>query len=668
MEYMYNVRNVPRQMTSDVFISYDLPLGWMTLLVWYLLASTEVAILISPVDGRRYNNDYWSDRKDWSSRSFRRHTRRDHVFTAFNVKDEDDATLCIPSQGNRTMIGSQSSSTLNVTPASALDDDKRSNDINNISWNSLDMNALDRTIISSLSIDENDLPAMTEASDRRLRYQKSNHNGQPADDDTTGLLKIESRSSIISGSSSDTDAGIFPPLQTPIVYRYYPRHQSRTMSAGSVPFVLLGPNVDHWKLVAQQLSLRGFNVIAVGPKDQIIPTKTTTASAAIKTKPSYELGLSSLSSVGVHSSDANNKNSNNNNHDRYLEGPGLVLQLLDALRWKKVILVGCDSEATLAIQAALLLPSNRIAGLILCGTLEESEMIFLEYGTYRCGPFELDRFLEERLSCPFTIVWDGTNERTTLSSTSTILDQFSKSGARSSHRSVIIGGGTSPHRRRPGIFAWILTRFVEERIAPAVSIQSSSSSTATSAAERGATTTTSRASSVSKDATSRSSVLPIWLSSLPLWKLPARIPVLWNVDDVFNEESMVVFGRIVATAIFYAISLKVLVYQYGYIRDILDVITSTPRQIVFMVRNRIYNIANLILFIGRVPFMILPFGKRSSHTSNNVTVIENEGTTPSNSDQSGDPTDDAGDSNDEPEKAEPDIDPRPFFFLDHVVA
>ncbi len=653
-------------MTSSVFILYALPLGWMTILAWYLLASTEVVILISPVDGRRYNNDYWSDRKDLSSRSFRRHTRKDHVSTALNINDEGDAILTIPSKGNRTMIGSKSSSTLTVTPASALNDDKCSNDINNISWNFLDMNALDRTIISSMNIDENDLPPMTEASDRRLTYQKSNHNGKQDDDVNTGLLKRKSRSSISSGSS-DTDTGIFPKLQTPIVYRYYPRHQSRTISAGSVPFVLLGPNVDHWKLVAQQLSLRGFNVIVVGPKDQIIPTKTTTSSAAIKTKPSYELGLSSLSSVGVQSSNDSNNHSSNNNHDRYLEGPGLVLQLLDALRWKKIILVGCDSEATLAIQAALLLPSDRIAGLILCGTMEESETVFLEYGTYRCGPFELDRFLEERLFCPFTIVWDGTNERTTLSSTSAILDHVPKSGGRSSRRSVIIGGGTSPHRRRPGIFAWILTRFVEERIAPAVSIQTSTSTT-TSAAERVTTTTTSRASSISKDAAPRSSVLPIWLSSLPFWKLPARIPVLWNVDDVFNEESMVVFGRIVATAIFYAISLKVLVYQHGNIRDILDVITSTPRQIVYLVRNRIYNIANLILFIGRVPFMILPFGKRISQTSNNITEIENEGTTPSNSDQSGEQMDDAGDNKDEPEKSEPDNDLRPFFFLDHVVA
>lgn len=655
-----------------------------------------IIILISPVvHGRRH--DDWSDRTISSSSSYVRRTPKPPRMVAYHsyrttttipnttmhtdeLSDMDDVYAIPNHNATHTASKSSSSEITLVTPTSVVNDDRGSPDMDLI-WNVPTPNseaAVDRISASDININTNDdvVTPLEQDSVIRLKYQSKNFINENSrydndDDDSiddVGILK-SSRSSSSSSSSGVSDTMRFPPLQTPIVYRYYPRHQSRTISAGSVPFVLLGPNVDHWKLVAQQLALRGFNVIAVGPKDQILPSTTT--SSTTKTKPSYELGLSSLSTVGVAT-----KNSNKN--DRYLEGPGLVLQLLDALRWKKIILVGCDSEAALAIQAALLLPPDRIAGLILCGNMQESEMTFLEYSAYRCGPFDLDRFLQERLSCPFTIVWDGTSDKATVSSSSmTTLDNVpilmssksppggSTSTSSSCHRSVIIGGGTSPHRRRPGIFAWILTRFVEERIAPAVSIQSFSSST-TSATVR--TPTGGRIPSSSKETTPQSSVVPVWLSSLPIWKLPARIPVLWNVDDMFNEESMVVFGRIVATAIFYAISLKVLVYQYGNIRDVIDFVTCTPRHIISMVRNRVSNIATILLFIGRIPFLILPTGRRTSQS--NETQIENDATISSKDDQQDEERNNTQDRKDDQEKSEstPDNDLRPFFFLDHVVA
>jgi hypothetical protein len=324
-----------------------------------------------------------------------------------------------------------------------------------------------------------------------------------------------------------------------------------------------------------------------------------------------------------------------------------------------------------------------MAGLILCGNLQDSERIFLDYTSYRSGgggstaTFELDRFLQERLSIPFTIVWDGTSDQNTISSISA-MDSASlvtsakstttTSSGRSHHRSVIIGGGTSPHRRRPGIFAWILTRFVEERIAPTVSIQTLPSSASSSSVRRSIRHIPSNSS---KETTVTSSVVPIWLSSLPLWKLPSRIPVLWNVDDIFNEESMVVFGRIVATAIFYAISLKVLLYQYGNIRDVIDFVTSTPRHIIGIIQNRVSNIAKILLFIGRLPLMILPLRRRARTSQGNETLLENQSLMTLPDDGTSKKQSDATDSHkNDTDKVDstPDDDLRPFFFLDHVVA
>jgi hypothetical protein len=444
---------------------------------------------------------------------------------------------------------------------------------------------------------------------------------------------------------------LLPPLRTPFVYRYYPRHQSRTITAGSIPFVLLGPNVDHWKLVAQQLSSRGFNVIAVGPKDEI-----TTSSRSTQHNINVDVDRS-RSAI-----------------DRYLEGPTLVLQLLDALRWTKIILVGCDYESTLAIQAALLLPSDRMAGLILCGNLEDSEKTFVPSGynsyptsNYRansCNPFELDRFLHERLNFPFTIIWDGTNEKLQVSSTSTDSTPYTilPSLSGTIHRSVIIGGGSAPHRRRPGIFAWILTRFVEEKIAPSVPFHATTSSSS-------ATKRTSRYLA-SKDSKPNSSLLPAWLLTLPIWNYPARIPALWHVDDVFNEESMVVFGRIVATAIFYAVSLKVLVYQYGNILDGIDLITSTPRIIASVIRNRIADAFSFLIMVGRVPSMLLPFWCiKSQRNKTEYNILEGSTDNETCISSSDDVRDESEQMNDE-KTIEPKQDSgfRPFFFLDHVVA
>jgi hypothetical protein len=449
------------------------------------------------------------------------------------------------------------------------------------------------------------------------------------------------------GTKTDSTAPILdlsylPPLRTPIVYRYYPRQKSRTVAAGSIPFVLLGPNVDHWKVVGQQLSARGFNVIAVGPNE---PRDTGTATAPLSPPTTVE----------------------EDDEERYGQGPALLWQLLDSLRWNQVVLVGCDKEAAWAIEAALHLAPHRIAGLILCGTLEEAERIFInapDVPRSNRPLLELDRFLHERLACPFTIVWDGTlEERKPVllpslyanNDASSLLFSTPPATAmmNTQHRSVMIGGGTAPHRRRPGIFAWILTRFVEEHLAPpAPELQSSSLRTARSRRP--------------KEATPKTALLPLWFSSSPIWRFTSsRIPVLWNVDDMFNEESMVVFGRIVATAIFYAISLKVILYQYGNVRDLMDIILSTHRSFVTTMNNRVSTVGSLLLRIVRLPFLCAAwFWYR---TESPVPPKE----------EKGEPKNDASDESEESyakedeedeDKPPPEKDVRPFFFLDHVVA
>jgi hypothetical protein len=505
------------------------------------------------------------------------------------------------------------------------------------------------------------------------------HGGSIMSNESLMRLKYKNTEDTTTTTEMLNDA-MYPPLQTPIVYRYYPRHasiaQRRSSSTGLVsrlPIVLLGPNVDHWKVVAQQLSSRGFNVIAVGPKEELFPSTTN------KSTLSNSQGLQSESEVQVSSTSTS----------RYLEGPALVLQLLDTLKWKKIILVGCDTESAWAIQAALHLPAERIAGLIMCGNLEECKTIFVEDipSHYQIKTtMSLDRFLHERLNCPFTIVWDGTNENDSVSSTSSesvpiSISSLSSKSNPNHRRTIILGGGIAPHRRRPGIFAWIVTRFIEEQIAPViVSIPSSSKASVTAAGSIGNTIRKSRLppppSSSNKDPSS--AVLPVWLSSLPIWKYPSRIPVLWNVDDMFNEESMVVFGRIVATAIFYAISFKVFVFQYGNIRDILDFITSTPGLVIYKLQNHVSSIFSIIILIARLPLKIIPFRNRKLHhhdTVNATTGIimnqssDNEAVVSTDTDTvstDGDCEDNENESPDAPKSDDRDL--RPFFFLDHVVA
>jgi pimeloyl-ACP methyl ester carboxylesterase len=391
---------------------------------------------------------------------------------------------------------------------------------------------------------------------------------------------------------------------SPVVYRYYGRKKSRTHASGSVPFILLGPNVDHWKVTSQELAKRGFNVIAVGPRDE---------ESAIR------------------------------HAERREEGPDLILQLMEALKWNKVVLVGCDTESTLAIQAAMELSPDRVVGLILCGQLESAENVFDPHHRNVHGKFALDHFLHGVLRCPFTVVWGGDGAQSAPSTKPS--EGHSTADPAEDHRYLVIGGGSAPHRRRPELFAWILTRFVEKKIAPAIDVKGGTQRRYIGNRKRSTT------------------------GQGPVIDLP------WHIQDIFNEESFIVFGRVAATALFYIMAVKVLFYQYD--NFVLTVgMVSSARQRAFKTmqsawdslllakQNVFASISHLFALLGSPLFYF-----RKSRTMEQAEEQSKESVPTEHKEISDEPEDDR--TQDKEEGDEDDVETeevRPSSFLDHVIA
>jgi hypothetical protein len=254
----------------------------------------------------------------------------------------------------------------------------------------------------------------------------------------------------------------------PVIYRYFGGSRARFRSCDSIPFILLGPSVDHWKTAGQTLSSRGFSVMACERVNEVDDGQST-----------------------------------------------MILAVLDALRWNRAILVGCDKESMFAIQAAMALSPDRIAGLVLCGDLSSAESI-INRATNEGSSLAIDRFLQENLECPYTILWDGDGPTRNKESSEGL----------SSHRRLILGGGSAPHRRQPEHFAWALTRFVEENVFPPVLVAEPTGPQLRSAGE------------------SKKFSLP------------------FGLDDFIAPESLLVIGRVIATALLLTSFGKVFLYQY----------------------------------------------------------------------------------------------------------
>ena len=103
-------------------------------------------------------------------------------------------------------------------------------------------------------------PFTRHAAEECLRIQRGGANRFVNDDDNQRHDVYERRHTQLQ------EGGKSLRKHSPVVYQYFGRSRSRGgQSQGDdspVNFILLGPNVDHWKTVGQTLAARGFNVMA----------------------------------------------------------------------------------------------------------------------------------------------------------------------------------------------------------------------------------------------------------------------------------------------------------------------------------------------------------------------------------------------------------------------
>lgn len=316
--------------------------------------------------------------------------------------------------------------------------------------------------------------------------------------------------------------------KSPLAYRYYARNPKLSHSYGSLPFLLIGPNIDHWKVVARELSSRGYNVIVC-----------------------ERVGLGEMQKKKVRWTQ----------HDSTV----LIQRLLDALQWNTVVMIACDEEAIIAVEAAMNLAPERISALILCGRIPEPGGFWKEYSPLllnrELGDYDsIDEVLQDNLRCPFSIVWDGAIPPPPDMESR---DAFSQSDFPT--RNLILGGGSAPHRRRPELFAWSMTRFVEESLI---------------------TRTKWPDSGLNEKPVDRKIVEKQDVS-----------PFLSQMNELFNPESFVVGGRLIATAILYVALLRTLFFQYGKVRWATINVSSAVRMIftfpITMVRGFIKILSQL---------------------------------------------------------------------------
>lgn len=347
--------------------------------------------------------------------------------------------------------------------------------------------------------------------------------------------------------------------QSPVVYQYFGRSRSRVHTADSIPFILLGPTVDHWKIVGQTLASRGFSVMAC-----------------------------ELDKRAKNTPEQGKKN--------------LILAILDALRWNRAILVGCDSEAALAIEAAIQLAPDRVKGLVLCGDLSAADELARRaaaFDTERLTKFHkqedkkrhiaLDSLLNTYLESPYTIVWDGDVAQAPKASSDSPAINMNSGDMFRYNRCLILGGGTAPHRRRPEQFAWALTRFVEEKVAPRdVPLQIHAAD----------------------NSNSRGGKRAAWRSNVPGF-----------VESMFSQGSLLVTGRIVASVIFYVTAMKIAVYQYDSLRGGVVSIHSLL-QYLKSGRQRVFQSAGSFIKNPFIVFSLLGRRRSSRTVGKEVAVLD----------------------------------------------
>jgi len=341
----------------------------------------------------------------------------------------------------------------------------------------------------------------------------------------------------------------------PVVYRYFGRSRARSVKSESIPFIVLGPRVDHWKLVGRILSSRGFNVMAC---EQVL-----TGEEGGRRNSAYAAD-GNLNSVGEE--DGCERQGGGGGDAVNCDGEALIIAVLDALKWNKAVLVGCDRDAVLAIEAALRLAPERIAGLVLCGDLSyvEDHIGKQILAMQQSDDFDdeedlsIDSFLRDYVDCPCTVIWDGDASSWSAADTRGGVQMAAMS--MENQRKVIIGGGIAPHRRLPEQFAWTLSRFVENKVSEPNPHSFEQNSLPDGQYRRDGRRIEFRGGSTM--------MVPEETRHRNIWReiLPPEIEQM--LGNIFSSGSLLVSGRAIASAIIYVSLAKVGIFQYKNIRSI----------------------------------------------------------------------------------------------------
>lgn len=385
---------------------------------------------------------------------------------------------------------------------------------------------------------------------------------------------------------------------SPVVYQYYGRSRARGNPSNPVHFILLGPNVDHWKVTGQLLASRGFNAMACERLDK--------------------------------------------ENDRSKDAPNLVMDILQVMKWKRVVLVGCDKEALLAMQTAIMLSGEEVAGLVLCGDMTEANA-----HASASGFDVLDSFLKQTLDCPFVIIWDGDSPSLIHGSSA---HESLESGDSATDRCLILGGGSAPHRTKPEQFTWILTRFVEEKL---------------ELPKRRP-----RIRNINNDWNNRSKSMG-FLQAL-------NVP--FGINSLVSPEGRLLLGRAAAAALFYITMMRVIVVQYGILRAGLITVKTKYDSVATFRAKMFQAIGAFFLNYGYIP-RLFKIRNEDAKRKDTDDVVKDSKDTQKKKENKKKKKDELKKEEDEPESVEEDEDfvtenpdetegPRrkPFFFLDQIIA
>jgi hypothetical protein len=320
------------------------------------------------------------------------------------------------------------------------------------------------------------------------------------------------------------------------------------------------------------------------------------------------------------------------------------------------------------MESAMMLAPDRVAGLILCGDLTAANRFAEETGGVRV----LDTFLYRVLDCPFVIVWDG-GARSIVSGSSAHEAIETKSspfdGEGVDGRCVILGGGSAPHRTKPEYFAWVLARFVEEKL-------ESHSMDYVGGKQRSSISDSS--SMEDKD---------------PLKPRQNRSGILQNlnlpfgIDSLVSPEGRLLLGRAVAAAIFYTSAMKVAFVQYGILRMWLISIKNSVDS-VDALRRKVFQVTGAFIWnLGYIPRLFkfsprktkeldedgISGGNSETAFGDSLEVEEeeeeeengkNNSDAPSTDEDENDADD--GRNEDEDDESEDTFRMKPLFFLDNI--